>query len=118
MLLKEHEEENETIDKDWEWWLKITRINNGFLVEHEGEFGGKVKFAITEPEHHCKKLDPELQALGELAQYIWNHFGHYYSKHEPENLRVAVERGHGREDFDGNLVNMWEWNKREEKDDG
>lgn len=107
-------EPEESEGKNWEWSVKITRVENGYIVEGEDDYGVKQKHLIVEPEYHHKKLKPELQALGELAQYIWNYFGHYYSKHEPENLRVAVERGHGREDFDGNLINIWEWKEDEE----
>jgi hypothetical protein len=54
------------------------------------------------------QLEPEIQSLGEVAMYIWEYFGQYGDKYGEHNLKVAIEKGYKREDYDGELKNMWD----------
>jgi hypothetical protein len=92
-MVDEEAAEDET--KQDEWCARITRIENGYLVEHEGEYGGMIKHAIVEPEMSSfKDIPGEIQAARELAYYIWEHFGFYPDKWGEHNLRVRIEPGH------------------------
>jgi len=94
-MREDFSEPEETEDKDWEWTIKITHVVNGYILEHESEYGQNVKVLIVEPEYvKHDDIPAELQAGRELAYYIWDYFGMHGDKWGKHNLRVRIEPGY------------------------
>jgi hypothetical protein len=67
------------------WILTIEKVQNGFVLTGKGaENNGP--FVIREDE-----MD-ELKVFEELTWQIWEYFGYYGSKHDPERLRITREK--------------------------
>jgi len=72
----------ESIEQKIEWSLKITRVDNGYVLE--GSDG--VKFVVEDDE------SDELKAHEFLLWHVMEFFSFGGSKHDPERIRIIREK--------------------------
>lgn len=75
-----------------DWFLKIIRAQNGYLLEYEYESEDGLKKVINVIQEDPKD---ELKEHEELLQYITEYFAFLGSKHDAERLRVVREKKKG-----------------------
>lgn len=74
-----------------DWSLKITKVKNGFIVEHhESTSDGYIKEQLVFEESDHDDFS-ELIAAEDMLYYIIEHFGLYGSKHDKKRLRVTID---------------------------
>ena len=84
-LLKRIEELVDT--KKEEWACKITKADNGFVIEYLGSEPSTE--VITEEDTFDDK--GELEAMQKLLWTIKEHFGIHYSKYNKFNLEIGIK---------------------------
>ena len=78
--------------EEQEWRIIIRACDNGFIVEwREGAGDGTLiphSMVFEEEDSETGGLD----AMCELLQFIKEHFGVYWSKHNKHNLEIEVRK--------------------------
>ena len=87
-----------------EWSMKITRANNGFIVETKDD-GIVLKnlFENRDDSNHINNHRDfeDLKIWREMLYFIMENFGYYPSKHDDKRIVIRIE------DRDGNDVNTY-----------
>jgi len=88
----------------WKWEIRITKVDNGYVIEYPNDMGVKDIAVIEEPE----EMDGEKKAGVALLWWLIDHFGLRGSKYDEWRVTAMLEHGH-----------CWEdpMKKEDEKDD-
>lgn len=80
------------------WEITVRKVQNGFIVEHdgEGEIECRVETVFKEDDKDSyEEVSPgttlaELKVMEDLLWFIKDHFGAYNSKHNKKNLVIEI----------------------------
>ena len=71
------------------WYLKITRVNNGYILEGPNDHGVITESVIQEPETEHGEIDGGISMLWEVLEF----FGLAGSRHDEKRIRIVTEPG-------------------------
>jgi len=79
------------------WELKIRKVENGFIIEHEDADheveGTMIQHLITIVDNPMDETDhAELKAMHDLLWYVKEYFAVVWSKHHKENLDIEIKK--------------------------
>ena len=69
-----------------EWTLKISKVDNGYILEGDTEDSEGYTHKVVE------EIDDELAANEKLLWAVMEYFSFMGSKHDPERLRVVRQK--------------------------
>lgn len=91
-LKKEEVKEKESLP----WEITIKKANNGFICswkEADEEDYIRTNQQVFEEEEETEDSLEELKNMQKVLDFIKEHFGVHYSKHNKNNLIIKIEEG-------------------------
>ena len=79
------------------WELKIRKVDNGFILEHDEEMTteeDKVEYEKVERIIQSKEVDEDdkdLECAKEMLEEVLEYFAYNYSKHNKRNIKIEIE---------------------------